>query len=51
MSSDFNHTAQHLHIVDMATAHQATPGIPKIVGSESGVEFNKGLIYCPNKKP
>lgn len=55
MSSDSNHAAQHLHTVDMATAHGVAPGIPKTVGSESGVELsltiNKGPIYCPNKKP
>lgn len=50
MSGDSNHTT-HLHTVDMATAHGVAPGIPKTVGSESGVEFNKGPIYCPNKKP
>lgn len=40
-----------LHTEDMATAHPVAPGIPATVGSESGVEFNKGLIYCPNKRP
>lgn len=40
MSSDFSHTAEHLHTVDMATVHQAAPGIPKIVGGESEVELS-----------
>lgn len=51
MSSDSNHTAQQPYTADMAVAHRVAPGIPKIVGSGRGVEFNKGLIYCPNKKP
>jgi len=50
-SGDSNHIPQHLHSVDMAAAHGVAPGIPKTVGSESGVEFNKGSIYCSNKKP
>lgn len=59
MSSDFNHTAQHLHIVDKATVHRAAPGIPKTVGSESGVELSltkisyatqiKSLEYPPRQ--